>query len=143
MNKKGCKTSEEEFDLTYKTFDEKIEIQVLKTSCDIKHNLARVHLGKKDYQTAQDILLELITEKEPVNVIPFYMDLLTISLKIGAFDKVEEYLTILREADDEFKVNTHFAELPGTNLGTVQIRENHPSGLNGFPRHSLPAWQLS
>lgn len=25
MNKKGCKTSEEEFDLTYKTFDEKIE----------------------------------------------------------------------------------------------------------------------
>ncbi|MEZ8002645.1 MAG: alkaline phosphatase family protein [Patiriisocius sp.] len=104
-------TMEQLIDLGYvERPDEKIEIQVLKTSCDIKHNLARVHLGKKDYQTAQDILLELITEKEPVNVIPFYMDLLTISLKIGAFDKAEEYLTILREADDEFKVNTHFAE---------------------------------
>jgi len=90
--------------------DEKVEDQVLKTSCDIKHNLARVYLGKKDLETARKILLELIQEKEPVNVIPYYMDLLTISLKQEEFDQAEEYLKILRSKDDEFSFTTHFAE---------------------------------
>ena len=51
-----------------------------------------------------------LKEKEPVNTIPFYMDLLAISLKTEEFDKAEEYLKLLREKDKEFDFTTHFAE---------------------------------
>ncbi|QNJ96954.1 alkaline phosphatase family protein [Constantimarinum furrinae] len=90
--------------------DEKIETAILKTKCDLKHNLARVYLGKKDYSKSLKLLLELVEEKEPVDVIPYYMDLLTISLKMLDYDKAEEYLNILRERNSEFKLNTYFAE---------------------------------
>ena len=95
--------------------DEKIENAILKTGCDLKHNLARVYLGKKDYEKSKEILLELINDTYPVyeekdikkndtdkpnpqgikvgdpiiDIIPFYMDLLTISLAEKEFDKAE------------------------------------------------------
>ena len=90
--------------------DENIETQVLKTKCDIKHNLARVYMGKKDISAAKEILLELIKEEEPVNTIPYYMDLMSISLKEEDFDKAEEYLLYLRSKDEEFNFSTHFTE---------------------------------
>lgn len=90
--------------------DENVETQILKTTCDIKHNLARVYIGKKDYERAKDILLELIKEDKPISTIPFYMDLLSISLKQENYDQAEEYLKVLRAMDDEFNFNTHFAE---------------------------------
>jgi len=90
--------------------DENVETQILKTPCDIKHNLARVYIGKKDYERAKDILLELIKEDKPISTIPFYMDLLSISLKQENYDQAEEYLKVLRAMDDEFNFNTHFAE---------------------------------
>lgn len=90
--------------------DEKIEDAILKTSCDLKNNLARVYLGKKDYQKAREILLKLIEEPDPIDVIPFYMDLLTIELRFSNFDKAQEYLNKLRELDSEFNLTTYFPE---------------------------------
>jgi len=90
--------------------DGKIEDAIFKTRCDLKHNLARVFLGKKDYERAREILLELIEEPDPIDVIPFYMDLLTIELKFSNFEKAEEYLNKLRSLDGEFILTTYFAE---------------------------------
>ncbi|MEH6534804.1 MAG: alkaline phosphatase family protein [Psychroserpens sp.] len=90
--------------------DEKIEVSILKTKCDLKHNLARVYLGKKEYKHAKPILLELIQEKEPVDIIPYFMDLLSISIEEQEFDKAESYLNELRTRDKKFEINTYFAE---------------------------------
>lgn len=90
--------------------DDKIEVAVLKTKCDLQHNLARVYLGKKDYTSAKEILLELINEEKVIDVIPFYMDLLTISISENEFDLAEKYLGKLRNMNDDFKFNTYFSE---------------------------------
>lgn len=116
--------------------DEKIEIAILKTQCDLKHNLARVYLGKKDYDASNKILLELIHDTYPkyqkseiegknkellkrqgvqegdsvVDVVPFYMDLLSISLATKTYELAEEYLNKLRELDKNFQINTYFSE---------------------------------
>ncbi len=90
--------------------EEKIEDAILKTKCDLRHNLARVYYGKKDYQSAKEILLDLLKEKEPIDPIPYYMDLLAIELKYSNFDKAEEYLNKLKELDEIFKRTSYFAE---------------------------------
>lgn len=90
--------------------DENIETAILKTKCDLKHNLAKVFMGKKDYENSKSILLELIQEKEPVDIVPYYMDLLTISLDQEEFDKAEIYLNELRSLDKKFEINTYFSE---------------------------------
>src|SRR5690606_28869361 len=51
-----------------------------------------------------------IEEPDPIDVIPFYMDLLTIELKFSNFEKAEEYLNKLRSLDGEFILTTYFAE---------------------------------
>jgi len=45
-----------------------------------------------------------------VDVIPFYMDLLTISLAQKDFEKAETYLNELRTRDKKFEINTYFSE---------------------------------
>lgn len=117
--------------------DEKIETAILKTKCDLRHNLARVYLGKKDYESAKEILLELINDTYPVyegsdlkeeekkkkfqqdglkigdslvDIIPYYMDLLTISLAENEFNLAEKYLHELRTRDKKFEINTYFSE---------------------------------
>ncbi|MFC7444926.1 alkaline phosphatase family protein [Mesoflavibacter profundi] len=116
--------------------DQKIENAVLKTSCDLKHNLARVYLGIKNYNKAKRILLELINEEYPIytskdvekfekgapnpmgikkgdsviDLIPFYMDLLSISFAEKDFEKAEFYLNELKVRDKKFEINTCFAE---------------------------------
>ncbi len=116
--------------------DEKIEIAVLKTKCDLKHNLARVFIGKGDFENALEILLELIEDDYPkyfesdfeskkgenlkqqgfkigddvVDKIPFYMDLLTISLNTNDFKQAEYYLKQLRKLDKKFEDTTYVSE---------------------------------
>ncbi len=116
--------------------DEKIENAILKTSCDLRHNLARVYLGKKNYDKAEQLLQELINAEYPVyeekdlkrddeskpdpreikvgdpivDIIPYYMDLLTISLAVKDFEKAENYLHELRTRDKKFEINTYFSE---------------------------------
>lgn len=116
--------------------DEKIENAIIKTRCDLRHNLARVYLGKKNYEKAKDILIELISTTYPVyeekdikktdtdkpnpqgikvgdsivDIIPYYMDLLSISLAEKDFEKAEIYLNELRTRDKKFEINTYFSE---------------------------------
>lgn len=90
--------------------EEKLETSILKVKAELKFNLARVHLGKKNYPTAKLLLLELIKEKEPFDIIPCYMELLAISITESEFDKAEIYLNELRTRDKKFKINTYFAE---------------------------------
>ncbi|GLB51492.1 hypothetical protein NBRC110019_05310 [Neptunitalea chrysea] len=86
--------------------DDKIENAVRKTETDLRHNLARVYLGKKDYESAKEILLELIDHTEKLDTIPFYLDLITISLGEKDFDSAEKYLTIIRKKDSDLELNT-------------------------------------
>jgi tetratricopeptide (TPR) repeat protein len=96
-----------------------------------------VHLGKKDYESAKEILLELINDTYPVyeekdikaqneqqrkqpnapkigeskiDIIPYYLDLLTISLAQNEFKNADQYLNELRTRDKKFEINTYFAE---------------------------------
>lgn len=90
--------------------EEKIEDAILKTKADLKLNLARVYLGKREYDKAKNLLFQLIEEKDPIDPIPFYMDLLTIELKLKNFDKAKEYLEKLKSLDDIFKTTTYYPE---------------------------------
>ncbi len=116
--------------------DEKLEIAILKTRCDLKHNLARVYLGKKDYEKSKELLIELTTDTYPtyqksdfegnnkeqlkrqgvkvgdsvVDLIPYYMDLITISLVEKDYNLAEDYLSKLRNLDKSFEVNTYLTE---------------------------------
>ncbi|MEZ4801813.1 MAG: alkaline phosphatase family protein [Gelidibacter sp.] len=90
--------------------DDKIENAVKKTKCDLKHNLARVHLGKKNYDEAKTILLELIKEKEPIDTSPFYIDLVNISIKNEAYDEAEKFLEELKSLKTTVKYTLFFYE---------------------------------
>lgn len=91
--------------------DAEIETAIFKTKCDIKHNLARVYMGKKDFENSKKILLELIEIKDKkIDLIPFYMDLMTISMEQKDFTKAEEYMLTLRSLDQKFKINTSLVE---------------------------------
>lgn len=90
--------------------DEKKEIAILKTKCDLKHNLARVYLGKKDYQKSKEILIELLQEQDPIDLAPFYMDLITISLKTKEFENADKYLEKIKKSKTKIKYNLFFPE---------------------------------
>lgn len=116
--------------------DDNVEIAVLKTNCDLKHNLARVYLGKKDFESAKEILFKLVHATYPVytgtdfegknkdtlkkqgfkigdsvvDIIPYYMDLLSIALSENDYDKASEYLNKLRTLDKKFEINTSVSE---------------------------------
>jgi len=116
--------------------DENLEIAILKTKCDLKHNLARVYLGKKDYEHSKLLLLELINTKFPkyqesdfktknaenlikqgfkagdsvIDTIPFYIDLLSISLNENNFDKAQLYLEKLKALDKKYEVTTFISQ---------------------------------
>lgn len=90
--------------------DDKIETAIFKTETDLKHNLARVYLGKKDYESAKEVLLELIESPKEIDTISFYLDLITIALHEKNYNLAEKYLTTIREKDSELKLTTTVTE---------------------------------
>ncbi|MCK7590312.1 alkaline phosphatase family protein [Subsaxibacter sp. CAU 1640] len=90
--------------------DEKVETAVKKTQCDLKHNLARVHIGKKNYVEAKKILLELIKEKEPIDTSLFYVDLISICIENKEFDEAAGYLDTLKNHSTSIKYTLFFLE---------------------------------
>jgi predicted AlkP superfamily phosphohydrolase/phosphomutase/tetratricopeptide (TPR) repeat protein len=102
--------------------DEKIETAIHKTKCDLKHNLARVYLGKKDYEKAKVLLLELITEKKPIDPAPYYMDLINLCIKQKSYEEAEKYFEEFKTIKSEVKYNTYFIEADIL-LGKGQIKK--------------------
>lgn len=90
--------------------DEKFEVAIKKTRVDLKHNLARVFIGKKDFATAKKHLLELLEEKDPIDLAPFYMDLISIALKEKEFVKANEYLEKIKVSKTEVNYDLDFIE---------------------------------
>lgn len=90
--------------------EDKIETAVHKTKCDLKQNLARVHLGKKNYTKAKEILLELIEEKDSIDISSYYMDLVNLSIEQKEFDLANEYLKKLKKVKTEVKYALFFSE---------------------------------
>ncbi|WP_299763583.1 alkaline phosphatase family protein [uncultured Dokdonia sp.] len=90
--------------------DEKKEVAILKTKCDLKHNLAKVYLGKKDYEKSKELLLELILEEDPIDVTPYYIDLINISLHNKDFEKAENYLEEVRKLGNKVGYNLFLIE---------------------------------
>lgn len=90
--------------------DEKFEVAIKKTRVDLKHNLARVFIGKKDFGTAKKHLLELLEEKDPIDLAPFYMDLISIALKEKEFVKANGYLEKIKVSKTEVKYDLDFIE---------------------------------
>ena len=90
--------------------DEKIETAILKTKCELKHNLARVYLGKKDFHNAKELLLELLDEKEPISIAPYYIDMMNTCLGMKDFDEANKYLQEFKTIKSEVKYNIYFIE---------------------------------
>ncbi|WP_339634225.1 alkaline phosphatase family protein [Bizionia echini] len=116
--------------------DQDIEIAVLKTTCDLKHNLARVYLGKKDFEQSKKILKELVETDYPaykqddfegekadklnkqgfkigdsmIDKVPYYLELLNISLIEKDFILAEEYLNEIKIQNKRLEINLYFSE---------------------------------
>lgn len=104
-------TMQQLIDLGYvEKLDEKYEVAIKKTRIDLKHNLARVYMGKKDFALAKEHLLELLEEEPPLDLAPFYMDLISIALKEKEFEKAKEYLDIVKSSNTEIEYNLRFTE---------------------------------
>lgn len=106
--------------------DEDKDKALRQVKCDVKHNLARVHKGKKDFLRAKELLLELITED--VDTVPFYIDLLTISLNLDEYEEAEKYLLKLRTLEHKFKFSTTVSEAKialgrGNTIKGIQLLE--------------------
>ena len=121
-NQKSDVLSDEEtmqqlIDLGYvEKLDEKYEVAIKKTRVDLKHNLARVYMGKKDFSPAKKLLLELLKEEppgkeeDPFDLAPFYMDLITIALQEKEFKLAKQYLDKVSNSNTKVKYNLDLAE---------------------------------
>ena len=101
--------------------DEKFEVAIKKTRVDLKHNLARVFLGKKDFASAKNHLLELVKEKDSVDRAPFYMDLISIALNDKEYELANKYLEKVKKSGTEINYNLLFVESQIlTEMGKIQ-----------------------
>jgi len=91
-------------------FDDKIENAVHKTNCDLKHNLAKVKIGKKALLEAEKLLLELVDDKKDLDTGPYYFDLMRVALKSKEFEKAKKYLDELKTSGTTIRYNLEFYE---------------------------------
>lgn len=136
--------------------DEKYEVAIKKTRVDLKHNLARVYMGKKDFLEAKKQLLELLEEKDPIDLAPFYMDLISIALFEKDFEEANTYLNLVQSSNTEIDYNLALTEAKilsemGKPRKALKIlikeRERHESGevlfLMGKLKYDLGDFQES
>ena len=90
--------------------DEKIENSILKTKCDLKQNLAKVYLGKKDFLSAKELLLELIKEKDPIDTSLFYFDLLNVCVELKEFEEAARHIEEFKKVKTDVVYNVYFIE---------------------------------
>jgi predicted AlkP superfamily phosphohydrolase/phosphomutase/tetratricopeptide (TPR) repeat protein len=136
--------------------DEKYEVAIKKTRVDLKHNLARVYMGKKDFLEAKKQLLELLEEKDTIDLAPFYMDLISIALFEKDFEEANTYLNLVQTSNTEIDYNLALTEAKilsemGKPRKALKIlikeRERHESGevlfLMGKLKYDLGDFQES
>jgi predicted AlkP superfamily phosphohydrolase/phosphomutase/tetratricopeptide (TPR) repeat protein len=90
--------------------DEDVAQSIINTKLDLKHNEARVYLGKKDFVTAKEKLIELTNSKNAKNLTPYYIDLMTVSIALKEYDEAERYLSAFKKAKSEVNYNIYFVE---------------------------------
>ena len=106
-----AQTMEQLVELGYvERLDEKFEVAIRNTRIDLKHNLARVHLGKKDLTTAKTILLELLEEPKAKDYAPFLMDLISIAIKEKDFESALTHLEAVKNSGTEVSYNLDLTE---------------------------------
>ncbi|GEQ86943.1 hypothetical protein ULMS_24510 [Patiriisocius marinistellae] len=90
--------------------DDKIEVAVHNTKCDLKHNLARVYSGKRDFISSKELLLELVQEKSSKHLAHYYIDLINVCLRLKEFNDAEKFINEFKEIDTDVKFNIHYLE---------------------------------
>ena len=120
--------------------DEKIEVAIKKTKCDLKQNLASVFSGKKNFDKAKEILLELITEKEPIDIAPYLSDLISVCLATKSYDEAEKYLEQLKKQKTTLNYNLYLIETEiltgkGQFRKAIKILEEAKPTLRTSPEH--------
>ncbi|EDM43739.1 type I phosphodiesterase/nucleotide pyrophosphatase [unidentified eubacterium SCB49] len=92
--------------------DDEVEVSVAKVKCDLRHNLAKVLLGKKDLKNAKNILIELTKTDAPVDKSVYYLDILNVCLAQKEYDEAENYFDIFKKLaiKSEINYNTYFIE---------------------------------
>ncbi|WP_214111526.1 alkaline phosphatase family protein [Aequorivita echinoideorum] len=131
-------TMQQLVDLGYvEKLDEKFETAIKNTRIDLKHNLARVYMGKKDFALAKEHLVELLNEEKPIDLAPFYMDLISISFAEKNLQQAQKYLDLVKKSNTEIEYNLTLIEAQiltekgeyGQALKLLEIdRDRHESG---------------
>lgn len=90
--------------------DVKVEVALHNVKCDLKHNLAKVYYGKRDFKSAKPILLELIEDKDSINLGHYYYDLTSCCLALKEYDNAAMFLKEFKKIKTEVKFNIDFME---------------------------------
>lgn len=90
--------------------DDDISKSIFKTKLDLKHNKARVYLGKKDYHTAKGILIELMETDGVEDFTPYLIDLMTVCIGLKDYDDALKYLNEFKQCKTDIRYNIYFVE---------------------------------
>ncbi|GLB50448.1 alkaline phosphatase family protein [Neptunitalea lumnitzerae] len=101
--------------------DEDKKKNIKRAKCDNKHNLARVYLGKSDFATAKKLLYELIEEQD-VDLVPYFLELLNLTVKEENYEEAAGYLAKLRGLEKTFLYTTDIVEAKIL-VGTGKLKE--------------------
>lgn len=99
--------------------EENMEQNLLKTRCDLQYNLARVYIGKGEYEKAEALLLELLDEK--INTEHYLLELSNLNTLQKKFQDAKKHLYRLRALDAEAEKKTKFLEAKIL-IGTGEVK---------------------
>ncbi|MCR9173798.1 MAG: alkaline phosphatase family protein [bacterium] len=77
--------------------DINMEKAIHETKCDLRFNLARVYLGKQEYDKCEEILRELILEESKTTT--YLVDLIQVCLLKENYSEARNFLELLRQKD--------------------------------------------
>lgn len=90
--------------------DDKIENAVHKTSLDLQHNLAKVFMGKKEYQKAEEILSAIIEDVRSLDPAPYFFDLVRIKIQQQEYDQAKTFIEKIKSSNTTVRYNLYFYE---------------------------------
>lgn len=90
--------------------DEKLDKAIVRVKSDLKHNLSRVYRGRKKFEAAKELLLELLEQKDKIDIGHYYIDLVKIALENKDYKEAEAFLEKFKTSESKLKLNTFFYE---------------------------------